>query len=121
MSGPCKYSNLFGEPGEGVHSIRLGGLALVDLLATGGLAYLGSRYVLGRADVLMIVLVFIVLMLAAVLIHEGPYDTIGNSYELIGRWMSENELHIAGSVREAYLVAPDDPNGPITELRIPVE
>ncbi len=58
---------------------------------------------------------------AAVLIHEGPYDTIGNSYELIGRWMSENELHIAGSVREAYLVGPDDPNGPITEIRIPVE
>ena len=57
---------------------------------------------------------------AAVIIHEGPYDTIEDSYVAIGNWISDNRLHIAGLVQEAYLVAPDDPGGPIAEIRIPV-
>jgi hypothetical protein len=70
MSGACKYSNLFGEPGKGAHALRAGGLAVVDLLATGGLAFLVSRYGCGRTDLLAFVLVFIILMLVAVLVHE---------------------------------------------------
>lgn len=27
----CKYKNIFGEPGKGVHKYRLGGIAVVDL------------------------------------------------------------------------------------------
>lgn len=27
----CEYKDIFGRPGEGVHSVRIGGLALVDL------------------------------------------------------------------------------------------
>lgn len=30
----CKYKNIFGEVGEGVHSIRLFGVAIVDVIGT---------------------------------------------------------------------------------------
>jgi hypothetical protein len=30
----CKYSNLFGEPGTGVHKYRLFNLAIVDVVMT---------------------------------------------------------------------------------------
>lgn len=30
----CKYKNVFGKPGEGVHSIRFLNIAIVDLLMT---------------------------------------------------------------------------------------
>jgi magnesium-transporting ATPase (P-type) len=30
----CKYKDLFGKPGEGVHSIRIFNIAVVDVLAT---------------------------------------------------------------------------------------
>lgn len=58
---------------------------------------------------------------AAILIHEGPYETIGDSYEFVGQWISQSGRHIVGPISEAYLVPHDDPNGPITELRVPVE
>lgn len=30
----CQYSNIFGEPGKGVHSIRIFNIAIVDVIAT---------------------------------------------------------------------------------------
>jgi hypothetical protein len=30
----CKYRNALGVPGKGVHSVRLGGVAVVDVLLT---------------------------------------------------------------------------------------
>ena len=39
----CKYKNIFGEPGKGVHSIRIFNIAVVDLLATLLVAYAISR------------------------------------------------------------------------------
>jgi hypothetical protein len=30
----CKYKNIFGEPGKGVHSYRLFGVAIVDVILT---------------------------------------------------------------------------------------
>ena len=30
----CKYRNIFGEPGKGIHSLRLCNVAVVDVLAT---------------------------------------------------------------------------------------
>lgn len=30
----CKYKNMFGEPGKGVHSYRIFNIAIVDVLAT---------------------------------------------------------------------------------------
>ena len=30
----CKYSNIFGEPGKGAHSIRVFNIAIVDVILT---------------------------------------------------------------------------------------
>ena len=35
----CKYKDILGVPGEGVHSLRVFGLAIVDVLATIAVAY----------------------------------------------------------------------------------
>jgi len=40
----CSYKNLFGSPGTGLHSYRLGGLAIVDVLLTILVAGLVSFY-----------------------------------------------------------------------------
>jgi hypothetical protein len=71
MAGLCKYSNALGEPDKGVHALRIGGLAAVDLLLTAGLAYLVSRHALGCHGVLAFLLVFVMLILVAVALHEA--------------------------------------------------
>ncbi len=40
----CQYKHIFGKEGEGVHSIRLFDIAIVDYLMTYLAAYLISRY-----------------------------------------------------------------------------
>ena len=71
MSGLCKYSNVFGEPGKGLHRHRVNGLAAVDILATGGAAFLIARFALGRTGLMVYAIVFIILVLAAILVHEA--------------------------------------------------
>lgn len=34
MKGLCQYRDALGEPGKGVHAVRVGGIAVVDLLLT---------------------------------------------------------------------------------------
>ena len=36
----CKYKNIFGSPGEGVHSYRIYNIAIVDVLTTILVAYI---------------------------------------------------------------------------------
>ncbi len=57
---------------------------------------------------------------AAVTVHHGGYDTIDEAYGLIGNWIADNGLQFAGPPQEAYLSPPDDPSGPVTEIRFPV-
>lgn len=57
---------------------------------------------------------------AAVTTYQGPYDQLDQVYAAVGRWMDDNDLQIAGPPQEAYLTAPDDPAGPVTEIRFPV-
>lgn len=57
---------------------------------------------------------------AAVTVHHGSYDTVDQAYGLIGNWIAENGLQFAGPPQEAYLSPPDDPSGPVTEIRFPV-
>jgi hypothetical protein len=40
----CKYKDIFGKPGTGVHSYRLFGIAIVDLLMTLAFAWFLSVY-----------------------------------------------------------------------------
>lgn len=36
----CRYKDVFGVPGQGAHSIRVFGLAAVDVVGTAGIAWL---------------------------------------------------------------------------------
>lgn len=40
----CKYKDIFGKPNEGVHSIRLFNIAVVDVISTIIVAFLFSYY-----------------------------------------------------------------------------
>jgi hypothetical protein len=40
----CKYRNALGVPGKGAHSIRLGGVAIVDVMMTLVGAYIIAHY-----------------------------------------------------------------------------
>lgn len=44
MFGLCKYRDIFGKPGQGVHSYRLFHVAIVDVLLTILGAYMISIY-----------------------------------------------------------------------------
>jgi hypothetical protein len=44
MNGLCKYRNALGVPRKGVHSIRLGGIAVVDVIMTLIGAYVIAHY-----------------------------------------------------------------------------
>ncbi len=57
---------------------------------------------------------------AAVIVHVGPYDTIGESYQALATWVGEHGFRIAGPPHEIYLTGPDEPGPPVTEIRIPV-
>lgn len=58
---------------------------------------------------------------AAVVLHEGPYETIDEAYSAIGTWIADNGFHIAGPPQEAYLRAPGGGElEPLTEIRFPV-
>lgn len=77
MSGLCEYKDALGRPGEGVHAWRIGaahgardGIAGTDLLLTAGAAYLLSRSTKRGATTAGFLVVFIVLLLAAVAIHR---------------------------------------------------
>lgn len=43
MSSICRYRNVFGLPGKGVHALRFGGVAAVDLILTFLIAYMGTQ------------------------------------------------------------------------------
>jgi len=36
----CKYKDIFGNPGQGIHSYRLFGIAIIDVLMTVMLAFI---------------------------------------------------------------------------------
>jgi hypothetical protein len=40
----CEYKDIFGKPGEGVHSFRIGNIAIVDVLLTIIVGYFISNY-----------------------------------------------------------------------------
>jgi hypothetical protein len=66
MLGLCKYKNALGKPNEGLHKYRIGGFALVDILLTAGLALIGSR-----AFHYSFIIVFLILLIVAIGLHEA--------------------------------------------------
>lgn len=59
---------------------------------------------------------------AATMIHHGPLDEVGTSFEALARWIDANGYISAGYVREVYLDCPTDaPDQWVTELQMTIE
>ena len=58
-------------------------------------------------------------------LHNGPFVTIGEAYNAIGKWITDNGYHIVGPSREIYLRPPKDNSQTdpetVTEIQFPVE
>ncbi len=56
-------------------------------------------------------------------IHHGGYDTIGQAYAALYKWVEDNQYSIVGSTRQIHLQYLDDmdPNLYVTELQVPAE
>ena len=61
----CKYKDIFGKVGEGVHSVRFFNFAVIDTLLTLVLAYIINYYL--KTNLLVI---FIVLIILSIAIHR---------------------------------------------------
>lgn len=88
----CARSGLFGTPGQGVHALRVGGLAAVDLAATAGVAVLAGIYVSRRrgpgskaSTAAACLLLFVLLLAASVALHEHFRVNTRLSAALFGR------------------------------------
>jgi effector-binding domain-containing protein len=62
----------------------------------------------------------------ACVVHTGPFATIGEAYDALGKWIDQNGYHIVGPGRELNLRLPDtlgDQNDPntVNEIQFPVE
>lgn len=59
----------------------------------------------------------------ASLMHKGPYDQIGPSYNKMFDWLKENELELTGNLRELYHNDPSQtpPEELLTEILAPIE
>lgn len=58
-------------------------------------------------------------------LHNGPFTTIGEAYNAIGKWITDNGYRITGPCREVYLKpakngSQTDPET-VTEIQFPVE
>ncbi len=58
-------------------------------------------------------------------IHHGPFTTISEAYNAIGKWIDANGYRITGPCREVYLHSAGDGNqndpDTVTEIQYPVE
>jgi DNA-binding transcriptional MerR regulator len=58
-------------------------------------------------------------------IHNGPFATLSEAYNAIGKWINENGYQIVGPCREFYLQTKGDGNQndpeTVTEIQFPVE
>ena len=57
----------------------------------------------------------------AVIVHVGPYETLGEAYQALAGWIGQHGYRVSGPPREIYLSSPQDPGPPVTEIRFPVE
>jgi hypothetical protein len=62
----CKYRDIFGKVGTGVHSIRIFNIAVVDTLLTLLLAYIINSYLKSN-----LLLIFFLLLVLSILIHRA--------------------------------------------------
>jgi len=63
----CEYSNIFGKPGKGIHSIRLFDIAIIDVIFTILIAYLINLLWFEGNNFLLILLV---LFICGIIFHR---------------------------------------------------
>lgn len=59
----------------------------------------------------------------AVITHNGSYESLGDTYRLLGSWVAENANPLPIPVREVYIVSygqVDDPDRFVTEVHWPI-
>lgn len=58
----------------------------------------------------------------AFVMHKGPYDSVGPTYERLAHWIATNGYEITGPAEEVYFSDPDEvpPEEYLTEIRFPV-
>ena len=58
-------------------------------------------------------------------IHNGPFVTLGEAYNAVGKWISDNNYRIVGPCREVYLHVNENTgqqdSDTVTEIQFPVE
>ncbi|MFH1330544.1 MAG: MerR family transcriptional regulator [Actinomycetota bacterium] len=57
----------------------------------------------------------------AVIVHVGPYEAVGESYQALADWIGQHGYRVSGPCRELYLSSPMEPGQAVTEIRMPVE
>lgn len=50
----------------------------------------------------------------------GPYEDIGDAWNLVGRWIRDQGLEQASPGWESYLTGPDAPGPPVTQIVFPI-
>jgi hypothetical protein len=67
----CKYSGIFGEPGKGVHSIRLFNFAVVDVVSTIILAIVTNFIIYGtKGTYTSLLVITITWFIIGILLHK---------------------------------------------------
>ena len=61
----CKYANALGEPGKGLHSIRLFNISVVDVLAT-----IAAAYIISKKTGKDFKIILIILFLLGIILHK---------------------------------------------------
>jgi hypothetical protein len=65
MNSLCKYKNILGTPGKGIHSYRLFGVAIADVILTVLLALI-ITYLTGKS----FMVVLIIVLLLGIILHK---------------------------------------------------
>ena len=61
---------------------------------------------------------------AACLYHEGPRNTMGETFDKLYKWIEDAGLEVAGVPREVFIAnisSPEKPNWVIDEIQIPIK
>ena len=62
----CQYKNVLGKPGQGIHSIRFAGIAVVDLVLT----IIGAWIISKKTPYLSFINIFLLLIVAGIVLHK---------------------------------------------------
>lgn len=61
----CQYKNAFGKPGTGLHSYRICNIAIIDVLAT-----IGTAFLISWMFSYSFLIVFVLLIILSIIMHR---------------------------------------------------